>query len=87
MDLKAVSHIGGYMGIPRAHTSHQLHNMLVSFEENEIDMLRIVFLELLLQEATAVLIFAQAVDLSLEVLQLDVVEARVLCQYCQRQDT
>lgn len=42
----------------RLRTGHQFYNMLVNFEEDHVHMLRIAFLELLLQVPTSMLIFA-----------------------------
>lgn len=52
--------------------------MLISFHEDELDIVRIVVLKFLLQVAATVLIFAQSIDFSLKMFQLDVIEASVV---------
>ena len=52
--------------------------MLISFHEDDLDMLRVAILKLLLQVAAAVLVFAQAIDLSLKLLQLNIAEAGII---------
>ena len=49
-------------------TSHELHDMRVCLSENQLDLLRITLFQLLLQEATAMLVFAMSQDLALKVL-------------------
>lgn len=43
---------------------HQLCEMRIDFIENDIDCLQIHFVELLLQEPTAVLVLAHGIDLA-----------------------
>ena len=59
-------------------TSHQLDHVGVGLLKDESDVLLVTLLELLLQEAAAVLILAKTVDLTGEILQLDVGEASIV---------
>lgn len=40
-------------------TSHELYDMLVCLDENQLDMLRIALFQLLLQVTTAMLVFTK----------------------------
>ena len=57
---------------------HEFNNMLVGLQEDHVKMLGIVFLKLLLEVPATVLILAQTVDFSLQMLELDIVEASSL---------
>lgn len=49
--------------------------MIRSLTEDELDIFRLAFFETLLKVSAAMLVFAQAVDLSLERSKLDIAEA------------
>ena len=49
-------------------TSHELHDMLMCLDENQLDMLRVALFQFLLQVATAMLVFAKIEDLALKML-------------------
>lgn len=49
-------------------TGHELHDMLVRLDENQLYMLRIALFQLPLQVATAMLVFAKSKDLALKML-------------------
>ena len=49
-------------------TRHEFHNILVRLDENQLNMLRIALFQLLLQVATAMLVFTKSKDLALEIL-------------------
>lgn len=48
-------------------TSHELHDMLVCLDKNQLHMLRIALFQLLLQVATAMLVFAMYQNLALKI--------------------
>jgi len=46
-------------------TSHKFHNVWISLEENDLNMLRVPLFEFLLEITTAMLIFAKPIDFAL----------------------
>ena len=60
------------------HTGHELNNMHVSLAENQLHVFRITLLQLALQVSATVLVLAQAVQLTLVMLQRVVAETSEL---------
>ena len=60
-------------------TCHQLNDMRRRLLEDHLDVIGVAFFELLLQEATAMLVLAQTIDLSCQGLEGNVSVACVVC--------
>ena len=61
-------------------TSHQFNNVFLGLLKDHVHMLRLVLLELSLEEAAAVLVLAKLIDLALHILQLEIGVASAVCK-------
>lgn len=59
----------------RTRTSHQFHNVGIDLLKDQLNVLRLAFFELLLKEAAAMLVLAQAKDFILHGFESHVGEA------------
>lgn len=55
--------------------SHEFHDMLIGLQEDHVEVVGVALFKLLLQVSAAMLIFAQTIDLPLQLFEFDVVEA------------
>lgn len=62
-------------------TGHELDDVVTCLDKDHLDMIGIAILELLLEEPTAMLVLAQAVNLAFDLIQLDLGKASLFCWF------